>query len=175
MKPSKIGVFLLLLVAATRLQAFDFGMDWFDQQETAPANQTSFYKPQRTADIPSIRNERLLARSPGNHDAHMDAARAYLNSGSSIASKRRAAMAHVDEVLKAYPGDVEALLLGAQIQNLDGRYDIAANYYRSAIAANGNDPRSWLGLGDALSRLGDASGADLAFQKFRELSAPGNR
>lgn len=162
---------LFLVAVATEIHAFDFSFGRADAAATPADSQAPFYKPARTSDIPSVKRERQLARDPNNRQAHLEAACAYMSEGASIASKRQAAMTHVEAALIAAPKDIEALLLAGQIKILDGKPDLAVGYYQSAVAADAKDPRAQLGLGDALNRLGDSAGADMAFQKYRELNA----
>jgi predicted Zn-dependent protease len=121
----------------------------------------------------SVSAERALAGARGEEDgtaARLDAARAYLAEGVDSPSKLNAAQRHLGALLKRQPANAEALLLAGQIEMLRSKWRAAATYYRRATAAAPSDPTGYLGLGDALTRLGDEEGAARAFAAFRAAS-----
>lgn len=117
----------------------------------------------------SVKAERELARSPGNRDVQLEVAKAHLTEGANIPSRVQAAYTHAVAVLEDDPANVEALLLAGQTSLLKGDAAGAARYYRAATQADSGNVSAFLGLGDALARLGDERGATAAFAKYREL------
>lgn len=113
--------------------------------------------------------ERAVVRAPGDRDARIRAARAQLEAGAEQSSHVEAAQQHVLAVLAESPGDIDALLLAGQTSLLKGDAMAAARYYRAATVSQSSNAAAFLGLGDALTRLGDESGASAAFARFRAL------
>jgi predicted Zn-dependent protease len=113
--------------------------------------------------------ERTLASKPKDRAAHLQAARAHLAEGADNASKVDAAQAHAAAVLQDHPNDIEALLLAGHTSVLKNDAASAARYYRAATLSDPKSSKAFLGLGDALSRMGDETGSTQAFAKYREL------
>jgi Flp pilus assembly protein TadD len=122
------------------------------------------------ASLPEMtRAERAVVRAPGDRDARLHAARAQLAAGADKSSHVEAAQQHALAVLAEFPADIDALLLAGQTSLLKGDAMAAARYYRSATASQSSNATAFLGLGDALTRLGDEPGASAAFARFRAL------
>lgn len=117
----------------------------------------------------SVRAERTLMDKPNDRAAHLQAARAYLAEGAEIASKVDAARAHALAILEDSPNDIEARLIAGQASLLKGEIAVAVRHYQAATLADPKNASAMLGLGDALSRLGDEAGSTQAFAKYREL------
>jgi predicted Zn-dependent protease len=117
----------------------------------------------------SAKAERLLARKSDDRAGHLQAAKAHLLEGAGTPSHVNAAQQHAMAVLAEHPNDVDALLLAGQTSILKGDAATAARYYQAATAADGNNANAFLGVGDALSRLGDEPGATAAFARYRSL------
>jgi tetratricopeptide (TPR) repeat protein len=67
------------------------------------------------------------------------------------------------EILKVVPGHPVALLLRGLALGRAGRGDEAVHALREAVRRQPDLPRAWLALGDHLSAVGDAAGADAAY------------
>lgn len=117
----------------------------------------------------STRAERVLERKPGDRGARIQAARAYLDEGADDGSRVDEAKEHVLAVLAEHPNDMEALLLAGQTSLLKSDPWSAARYYRAATLVNASNATAFLGLGDALTRIGDDASATAAFARYREL------
>lgn len=117
----------------------------------------------------SVNAERALAKKPGDRLSHLKAARAQLAEGADSESRVEAAQQHANAILQDHPNDIEALLLAGQTSLLRNDAASAARYYRAATNVAANNATAFLGLGDALTRLGDESGATAAFARYRVL------
>lgn len=117
----------------------------------------------------SARAERTLASKPKDRTAHLQAARAHLAEGAENASKVDAAQAHAVAILQDHPNDTEALLLAGHTSVLKNDAASAARYYRTATLSDPKNPSAFLGLGDALLRMGDETGSTQAFATYRAL------
>jgi Flp pilus assembly protein TadD len=117
----------------------------------------------------SVNAERALERKPNDRATHLRAARAYMAEGGDKESNVVAAQGHVVAVLAQSPNDIDALLLAGQTSLLRNDAGSAARYYRAATTAGANNATAFLGLGDALTRLGDEAGANAAFARYRAL------
>jgi hypothetical protein len=140
------------------------------QRRPAPAEPATEIEEVVPATLPeSVRAERVLAKNPQDRAARLRAARAQLAEGAEVPSRIEAARHHALAVLAESPNDIEALLLAGQTSLLEKDADAAARYYRAATLADVNNATAFLGLGDALSRLGDDTGATAAFARYRAL------
>lgn len=117
----------------------------------------------------SAKAERALAKKPNDRAAQLRAARSQLAEGAEIPSRVEAAQRHAVAVLEQSPNDMEALLLAGQSSLLKNDARSAVRYYRAATLADANYATAFLGLGDALTRLGDEPGATAAFTRYRAL------
>jgi Flp pilus assembly protein TadD len=117
----------------------------------------------------SIKAERAIAKKPGDRAARVRAARAQLAEGADVPSRVEAAQQHALAVLNESPNDVEALVLAGQTSLLKNDMRSAARYYRAATLVDANNATAFLGLGDALTRMGDEAGANEAFGRYRAL------
>jgi len=117
----------------------------------------------------SVNAERALERRPNDRATHLRAARAYMAEGADKESNLDAVQAHVVAALEQSPNDIDALLLAGQTSLLRKDAGSAARYYRAATTVGANNATAFLGLGDALSRLGDEPGASAAFARYRAL------
>lgn len=127
---------------------------------------------EETADVnlpESIKAERALVKKPNDKAIHLKAARAHLAEGADNQSRVEAAQQHAVAVLQDHPNDIDALLLAGQTSLLEKDATSAARYYRAATSADANNATAFLGLGDALTRLGDEPGATAAFARYRVL------
>lgn len=112
-------------------------------------------------DFPEDREQRQARSSKRAH--------AHLADDAEIASKVEAAQAHALAVLEDSPNDIEARLIAGQTSLLKGEIAVAVRHYQAATLADPKNASAMLGLGDALSRLGDEAGSTQAFAKYREL------
>jgi hypothetical protein len=117
----------------------------------------------------SAKAERALAKKPTDRAARVRAARAELAEGADVPSRVEAAHQHALAVLNESPNDVEALLIAGQTSLLKDDARSAARYYRAATLLDGQSTTAFLGLGDALTRIGDETGATDAFARYRAL------
>jgi Flp pilus assembly protein TadD len=117
----------------------------------------------------SIKAERALAKKPADRTARLRAARAQLAEGADVPSRVEAANEHALAVLNESPNDAEALLLAGQTSLLKNDARSAARYYRAATLVDAQNATAFLGLGDALTRIGDEAGANDAFRRYRAL------
>lgn len=117
----------------------------------------------------SVNAERVLAKKPNDRLSHLKAARAQLAEGADSESRVEAAQQHANAILQDHPNDIDALLLAGQTSLLRNDAAGAARYYRAATNAAASNATAFLGLGDALTRLGDESGATAAFARYRAL------
>jgi hypothetical protein len=117
----------------------------------------------------ATRAERAVVRAPGDRNARLRAARAQLAAGADNSSHVEAAQQHALAVLADAPMDIDALLLAGQTSLLKGDAMAAARYYRAATSSQSANAAAFLGLGDALTKLGDETGATAAFARFRAL------
>ena len=117
----------------------------------------------------STKAERTLARKPNDRSARIEAAKAHLAEGADNSAHVDAAQKHAAAVLAERPTDVEALVIAGQTSLLENDLAGAARYYRAATLADPNNATAYLGLGDALTRLGDEPGATAAFGRYRAL------
>lgn len=113
--------------------------------------------------------ERKVLIKPSDRKARIEAARAHLAQGADKPSNVDAAQAHVFAVLEENPNDVESLLLAGQTSLLKNDVQSAARYYRAATLVAPDNSSAFIGLGDALTRLGDEPGANAAFERYRAL------
>lgn len=117
----------------------------------------------------SAKAERALAKKPNDRAARLRAARSQLAEGAEIPGRVEAAEQHALAVLQESPKDIEALMLAGQTSLLKNDARSAVRYYRAATLADANHATAFLGLGDALTRLGDEPGATAAFTRYRAL------
>lgn len=113
--------------------------------------------------------ERRLLLNPGDRRTRLEAARAHLAAGAEDPANVDAAQSHALAVLAEDPQDVESLLLAGQTSLLKNDSQAAARYYRTVTLVAPDNSAAFLGLGDALTRLGDEPGANAAFARFRAL------
>jgi Flp pilus assembly protein TadD len=113
--------------------------------------------------------ERAVVRSPDDREIRLRAARAQLAAGADESSHVESAQQHALAVLANHPADIDALLMAGQTSLLKGDATAAARYYRAATSSHSSNAAAFLGLGDALTRLGDETGATAAFSRYREL------
>lgn len=138
------------------------------QSSQAPAQQEA--SDLTSAVLPeSVQAERAVARNPHDRVARIKAAEAYLADGADSPSRAETAHRHALAVLAEYPTDIDALLLAGQTSLLRGDNSAAARYYQAATAADPGNATAFLGLGDALTKLGDEAGATAAFARYRAL------
>ena len=138
------------------------------KRPTSPADEAGADESRK--DLPeSVRAERTLVDEPNDRRAHLQAARAHLAEGAEIASKVEAAQTHALAVLEDSPNDIEARLIAGQTSLLKGEIAVAVRHYQAVTLADPKNASAMLGLGDALSRLGDEAGSTQAFAKYREL------
>jgi Flp pilus assembly protein TadD len=165
-KPLAVTVFACLWFAASVSDAAEVRPS--SKRPTAPADEVG--ADESLKGLPeSMRAERTLARKPKDRTAHLQAARAHLAEGAEIGSKVEAAQAHALAVLEDSPNDIEARLIAGQTSLLRGEIAAAVRHYQAAALADPKNASAVLGLGDALSRLGDEAGSTQAFAKYREL------
>ncbi|MGH8238624.1 MAG: hypothetical protein ACREXP_16605 [Steroidobacteraceae bacterium] len=117
----------------------------------------------------SVKAERAIATKGADRAARVRAARAQLAEGADVPSRVEAAQQHALAVLNEAPNDVEALLLAGQTSLLKSDARSAARYYRAATLVDAKNANAFLGLGDALTRIGDEAGATDAFARYRAL------
>jgi cytochrome c-type biogenesis protein CcmH/NrfG len=117
----------------------------------------------------SAKAERALVKKPNDRATRLQAARAQLNEGAETPSRVETAHKHALAVLEEAPSDVEALMIAAQASLLKNDPRSAARYYRAATLVDANNATAFLGLGDALTRMGDETGATAAFARYRAL------
>jgi len=117
----------------------------------------------------ATRAERAVVRAPGDRSARLRAARAQLAAGADKNSNVESAQQHALAVLADAPTDIDALLLAGQTSLLKGDTTAAARYYRAATLSHSDNATAFLGLGDALTKLGDEAAATAAFARFRAL------
>ena len=117
----------------------------------------------------SIKAERAIAKKPADRGARLRAARAQLAEGADVPSRVEAANQHALAALNDAPNDVEALMLAGQTSLLKNDARGAVRYYRAATLVDAQNATAFLGLGDALTRIGDEAGANDAFGRYRAL------
>ncbi len=117
----------------------------------------------------SVKAERELLTKPDDAKLHLEAARAYLAASDASPSKRDAAATHVQRALAKNPNDVDALILMGQIELQGNRPAVAALHLQNAARLAPDNPTARLSLGDALTRLGDETGASAAFAEYRRI------
>lgn len=139
-----------------------------DQSIAAERSPTALEKAE--AALPeATKAERAVVGAPDDRDARLRAARAQLAAGADKNSHVESAQQHALAVLADHPSDIEALLMAGQTSLLKGDATAAARYYRAATLSHSSTAAAFLGLGDALTRLGDELGATAAFARYREL------
>jgi tetratricopeptide (TPR) repeat protein len=77
---------------------------------------------------------------------------------------------NLDDVLRAKPGDVEALLMYARADAASGNVAHAQTQARAAVAANPNSAGAQLVLGGVLEMANDDRGAQAAYEKSASLA-----
>jgi predicted Zn-dependent protease len=117
----------------------------------------------------AVKAERILARQPNNRAARVKAAKERLAQGADNIENVDAAQGHALAVLADHPNDVESLVLAGQTSLLKNDASTAARYYRAATLAAPNNATAFLGLGNALTQMGDETGASAAFANYRSL------
>jgi Flp pilus assembly protein TadD len=117
----------------------------------------------------AVKAERIVLRKPNDRAARVKAAKERLAQGADNSENVDAAHAHALAVLAEHPTDVESLLLAGQTSLLKNDVTTAARYYRAATLAAPNNDSAFLGLGNALMRMGDEPGSSAAFARYRSL------
>lgn len=113
----------------------------------------------------AVEYQRALRSNPHSADAKLGLAQSY-----EILGKLQDASRYAGEVLQANPNDGQALLLLGRIRTREENWSSARDAFRAAVQADPRNPSAHLGLGNALSRLGDAAGAEAEFDTFRRLA-----
>jgi len=108
--------------------------------------------------------QRLLHDEPGNVTYRVRLAGSY-----EISGQPKQAEAHAGEVLKQDSRNVDALLMMGRLSGRRQDWATAKSYYEKAVQADRQEPTAFLGLGQALSELGDDAAADVAFEEYRRL------
>lgn len=140
------------------------------RKKSSPTQPAAEVEDAALATLPeSAKAARALAKRPNDRAARLRAARSELAEGAEMPSRVEAAQQHAFAVLEESPNDIEALLLAGQTSLLKNDARSATRYYRAATLADGSNATAFLGLGDALTRIGDEAGASAAFARYRAL------
>lgn len=167
MRPTSEGPLLAVTVAIFAVAAAVPIAQAAEQSDTAADDPD---KEINESNLPaSAKAERKAMLRPNDRSARIEAAKAHLAEGADEIANVDAAREHVLAVLAEQPNDAESLLLAGRTSLLKSESAEAARYYRAAIAADPGNASAFLGLGDALTRIGDKTGAAAAFERYRAL------
>jgi cytochrome c-type biogenesis protein CcmH/NrfG len=153
-----VGVAMSVAVAAERVRAADGKPVMTPEEEIQKSNLPA-----------ATKAERKLLLHPGDRKTRLEAARAHLAAGADKQANVDAAQTHALAVLAENPQDVESLMLAAQTSLLKNDPQSAVRYYRTVTLVAPDNSAAFLGLGDALTRLRDEPGANVAFARYRSL------
>ena len=122
--------------------------------------------------------EAVLAAQPAASIVHSQLAAAYRRLGQIDKAEAQAAALGDGAVwfsdllasqLQAANAGNANRIFGAHQALEEGRFAEAAEAFRQAAAADPQDARAWVGLGDAQQRLGDAAAAETSFRRAVEV------
>ena len=118
----------------------------------------------------AVRYERLHHRQPKNLEIRLQLAKSY-----QLRGQLDQAEAHAKAILTHKPNHLGALLLMGQLSARHERWQAAHDYYERAAKADASDATAQLGLGNALTHLGDEEGASAAFARYQTLTNTNER
>lgn len=166
--------FIATLALAMVVVATATGMSAVERTWEAPETAAVAVNPDeeimKSALPDAAKAERKVMRRPSDRKTRIEAAKARLTEGADQQANVDAAQAHVLAVLAENPNDVESLLLAGQTSVLKNDFQAAARYYRAATLVAPDNASAFIGLGGALTRLGDEAGASAAFARYRALN-----
>ena len=120
----------------------------------------------------NARLEHMLRLRPSDRATRKKLAENYLSRSYKSRDALPDAQANVAALLAEDGNDPEALFLAGRVQMVNNVPLLAVPYFERAVKQAPANPMYHIALGEALSKVGRQSEADLQYQEFRRLTRP---